>query len=165
MLQATGAASVYGHAEWSHVPVDSFFFPEQFNGRATLSAVLALAQAHGRQAPGLTEFAANLGIGLSSKLGVQDVMRAAALLGLDVQLEQLPLQALPGKALPALLLCTGAANATNVLLLAHCDSRYVVTHDHACAVPLSSMGPLHMLSDQWAPSGTGWCLCVKNRQV
>lgn len=165
MLQAAGMALAYGQAGRPNVAADSFFFPSQFNGRATLSAVLALAQAHGRQVRGLAEFAASLGIGLPSQVGVQDVMRAAERLGLDVQLEQLHPSALIGKALPVLLLCPGAANPTNVLLLAHCDNRYVVTHDHACAVPLSSMGPLHMLGDQWAPSGTGWCLCVKSQQV
>lgn len=163
MLQT--AASAYSHAGRSHVAVDSFFFPGQFNGHTALSAVLALAQAHGRQGLGLTELAASLGIGLPSQVGVHDVMRAAKLLGLDVHLEQLHPSALTGKALPVLLLCPGIANAPNVLLLAHCDSRYVVTHDHACAVPLSSMGPLHMLGPQWAPSGTGWCLSVKSQLV
>lgn len=161
MLQATGTASAYGHAGRPHVAVDSFFFPGQFNGRATLSAALALAQAHGRQVPGLAEFAARMDIGLPSQVGVQDVMRAVELLDLDVQLEQLPLQALTDKALPVLLLCPDVADGANVLVLAHCDNRYVVTHDHACVVPVSSMGPLHSLANHWAPSGVGWCLCVK----
>ena len=164
MLQATGTASAHGHAGRPPVAVDSFFFPGQFSGRATLSAALALAQAHGRPVPGLAEFAARMGIGLPSQVGVQDVMRAAELLDLDVQLEQLPLQALTDKALPVLLLSPDVADGANVLVLAHCDNRSVVTHDHACAVPLSNMGPLHTLVNQWAPSGTGWCLCVKPQQ-
>lgn len=165
MSQAMAAALVSRPPGRSHASSESFFFPGQFNGRATLSALLALAQAHGGQQPSLTEFAASLGFGLPSQVGVQDVMRAAEWLGLHVQLEQLHPQALTGKALPLLLLCPAVANTANVLLLAHCDTRYAVTHDHACAVPMSSMGPLHMLADQWAPSGAGWCLCVKPKHV
>lgn len=160
MLQAAETGMTHARAVPSHGRGDSFFVPDQFKGRATLCSVLALAQAHGREAPSVAELAASMGIGLPSWVGVQDMMRAADLLGLAVQLEQLHPKDLAGKALPALLLCPAHSNAANVLVLAHCDNRYAVTHDHASAIPLNSMGPLHLLADRWAPTGAGWCLSV-----
>ena len=165
MLQTAHAPLTRPHAGQSPVRVDSFFFPAQFSGRSTLASVQALAQAHGGQVQAVTELAASLGIGLPSQVGVQDLMRAAEWLGLQVQLEQLHPKDLAGKALPALLLCPGGASAAQVLVLAHCDHRYTVTHDHTSAVPLTSMGPLHLLADQWAPTGLGWCLSVTPKQV
>ena len=165
MLQAGHAPLTRPHTGQSPVRVDSFFFPAQFNGRATLASLLAMAQAHGKQVHSLAELSASLGLGLPSQLGVQDLMRAAEWLGLQVQLEQLHPKELAGKALPALLLCPGGAVPAQVLVLAHCDNRYTVTHDHASAVPLNSMGPLHLLADQWAPTGLGWCLSVTPQQV
>lgn len=165
MLQAAHTPLARPHTGHTPARVDSFFFPAQFNGRSTLASVLALAQAHGGQVQAVTELATSLGIGLPSQVGVQDLMRAAEWLGLQVQLEQLHPKDLAGKALPALLLCPGGASAVQVLVLAHCDNRYTVTHDHTSAVPLNSMGPLQLLADQWAPTGLGWCLSVTPQQV
>lgn len=165
MLQAAHAPLARPHTGELPARVDSFFFPAQFDGRTALVSVLALAQAHGKQVQSLAELAAGLGIGLPSQVGVQDLMRGAEWLGLQVQLEQLQTKDLAGKALPALLLCPGGASAAHVLVLAHCDHRYTVTHDHTSAVPLNSMGPLHLLADQWAPTGLGWCLSVMPKQV
>ena len=161
MLQSVHFTTADDFAQQAHAPVSSFFFPDQFGGRATLSSLLALAQAHGRQVPdSVADFAASMGIGLPSQVGVQDVMRAAKLLGLDVQLEQVSPQDLAARTLPVLLFSPASPTVSNVLVLAHCDSRYAVTHDHACSVPLCNMGPLRMLAEQWAPVGAGWCLSV-----
>lgn len=160
MLQANSTLS--GHLS-TQVMVNSFFFPGQFSGRAALSAVLALAQSHGCRVPGLAELAAEMGIGLPSRVGVQDLMCAAGQLGLAVQLEQLSALDLPDTPQPILLLYPSSADAANMLLLAHCDRRHVLTYDHTSLVPMSNIEPLHVLARKWAPAGTGWCLCVKPR--
>ena len=68
-------------------------------------------------------------------------------------------------ALPLLVLVPTPAPAggagTAVWLVAHCDGRYVVTRDHATATPANRMGPLHDLTDVWAPNGEGWALCAE----
>lgn len=161
MLHAHITAAELSRADSSVMQAGTFFFPDQFGGRAALASLVALAQAHGVPVMDVNELAARLGIGLPSQVGVQDVLRAADLLGLPVQLEHARPQDLPGKALPALLLCPHSASSAQVLVLAHCDERYAVTHDHASAVPINSMGPVHMLAQQWAPAGTGWCVSVK----
>jgi hypothetical protein len=112
------------------------------------------------------ELAASLGIGLPSQVGVQDLMRAAEWLGLQVQLEQLHSEGSGRQSLARFAVCVRAVPARRrLLVLAHCDHRYTVTHDHTSAVPLNSMGPLHLLADQWAPTGLGWCLSVTPKQV
>lgn len=165
MLQAPITAAALSRADPSVLWADTCFYPDQFSGRAALASLVALAPAHGVSVPHVSELAARLGIGLPSQVGVQDVLRAADLLGLHVQLERVRPQDLPGKVLPALLLCPHAAPLAQVLVLAHCDEQYAVTHNHASAVPINSMGPVHMLVQQWAPAGTGWCVSVKPQQV
>lgn len=163
MLQTTDRINVHGAKP--PLPQETVFYPSQFTGRAALASVVALAHAHGQSALTVTELAASLGIGLPSQVGVQDVMRAAEQLGLTVQLKQLPSKDLANQTLPLLLLCPDSYKGAHVLLLTQCDNRYVVTHDHASAVPLNSMGPLYMLANEWAPTGAGWCLLVKQPLV
>lgn len=160
MLQATQRRTERTPVTLTSGLIGSAFFPGQFNGRTALASVLALADAHGVVTRGLAELAASLGVGLPSKLGVHDLMRAAELLGLDVQLSQLSPDELAKVPLPALLIHPQADTAAQLLVLSHCDGQYAVTEDHTSTVPLSNMGPLRMLAAQWAAGGKGWCLMV-----
>ncbi|HRK38493.1 MAG TPA: hypothetical protein PK347_08895 [Burkholderiaceae bacterium] len=161
MLQPVHTASDRTAGAFGSAVTGSAFFPGQFNGRTALASVLALAEVHGVAARSVAELAVSMGVGLPTKLGVHDLMRAADILGLDVQLSQLSPNDLAHVPLPALLLNTHGGVSANLLVLSHCDSRYAVTEDHASAVPLSNMGPLSLLAEQWATDGKGWCLVVK----
>lgn len=142
-----------------------FFYPGQFPARAALAAVAHLARAHTGAQSSPSELARLLDLFLPARLGVQDLLRASEVLGLDARLQRVPPQELADMALPTLLLLPEQDHLPTVLVLAHCDGRYVVTHDHSSVIPSNAMGPLSMLASDWAPHGTGWVLTVSPRMT
>lgn len=143
----------------------AFFFPGQFAGRPALAAVAEMVRTHTGRAVGVDELAQLLGVVLPCRVGVQELLRAGELAGLPLSVVQLRADGLATPALPLLVLVPTPAPAggagTAVWLVAHCDGRYVVTRDHATATPANRMGPLHDLTDVWAPNGEGWALCAE----
>ncbi len=142
---------------------ESFFFPGQFAGRAAMASMAELAQAHADLDFTAGELARKMGITLPSRVGVQDLMRAADLAGLSAKVQRVAVSELQHLTLPVLLLSADTDSLPAVLVVAHCDGRYVVTHDHASVIPTNAMGPMHMLAQGWAPDGMGWVLTVQSQ--
>lgn len=140
---------------------EAFFFPGQFAGRAAMAAMAELALAHVNLDFTAGELARNLGITLPSRVGVQDLMRAADLTGMQAKVQRVAAAELQHLPLPVLVLSADNGDLPAVLVVAHCDGKYVVTHDHASVIPTNAMGPLHMLASAWAPGGKGWVLTVQ----
>lgn len=140
---------------------EAFFFPGQFAGRAAMAAMAELALAHVNLDFTAGELARNLGLTLPSRVGVQDLMRAADAAGLQAKVQRVAAAELPHLALPVLLLSADTGDLPAVLVVAHCDGKYVVTHDHTSVIPTNAMGPLHLLAAAWAPNGKGWALTVQ----
>lgn len=140
---------------------EAFFFPGQFAGRAAMAAMAELALAHTNLDLTAGELARHLGLTLPSRVGVQDLMRAADVAGLQAKVQRVATTQLQHLALPVLLLSAETGDLPAVLVVAHCDGKYVVTHDHTSVIPTNAMGPLHLLASAWAPSGKGWVLTVQ----
>jgi ABC-type bacteriocin/lantibiotic exporter with double-glycine peptidase domain len=126
-----------------------------------MASMAELALAHVNLDFTAGELARNLGLTLPSRVGVQDLMRAADAAGLQARVQRVAAAQLQHLALPVLLLSADTGDLAAVLLLAHCDGKYVVTHDHTSVIPTNAMGPLHLLASAWAPNGKGWVLTVQ----
>ncbi len=161
MLQTTARPAQVASRAQAPEADGAFFFPGQFAGRPALAAVAEMARTHTGQAVTADELAQALGLVLPSRAGIQDLIRAGECVGLHLTVLRLGAQGLAEQALPVLVFVQDGGASTAALLVAHCDGRYVVTRDHATATPANRMGPLHDLTDAWAPAGEGWALCVK----
>jgi ABC-type bacteriocin/lantibiotic exporter with double-glycine peptidase domain len=135
----------------------TFFYPDQFAARPALAALADVARSHG-QLIDAEPLAHALGMPLSGRLGVQDLVRAGELLGLPSSIRQCAVTDLLDINLPALLFVAHPSGEQGVLVLAQFDGKYIAMRDHGSMVPRSTMGPVRQLTEVWSPQGDGWLM-------
>jgi subfamily B ATP-binding cassette protein HlyB/CyaB len=126
-------------------------------GAGALHALCAIARFHQVAADPAT-LSHQLGLAKTDVVDRDDVVRAAAHLGLKARLSSTTIDRLPLIPLPALALMTGADPGLRVVILAQCDGHRVLIHDPAAGAQ-PTIEPLAAFASQW----TGQVILVASR--